>query len=152
MSSPIFRGLFMQLGAEVLLNAGGSWPLAGSIIDLYWVRLSHPIKCPDYWDKIFWLEMVKNDICLGVASKQNAPFFKKSCPKNASISPMSRIGPVAEGTWFNCVDWRCDVHFAKKIAICDNFHLYDKRLTISIFYHIFCLDFRFHLLTVRCCH
>ena len=25
--------------------------------------------------------MVKNDICLGVASKQNGPFLKKSCPK-----------------------------------------------------------------------
>ena len=36
--------------------------------------------------------MVKNDICLGGASKQNA-FFEKSAPKNAHMPLMSRIGP-----------------------------------------------------------
>ena len=37
--------------------------------------------------------MVKNDICLGGARKQNAPFLKKFAPKNASMPLMSRIGP-----------------------------------------------------------
>ena len=39
--------------------------------------------------KVFSLEMVKNDICLADASKQNALFLE-----NALMSPMSRIGPA----------------------------------------------------------
>ena len=38
--------------------------------------------------------MVKNDICLGGASKQNALFSENVPPKNAPIPPMSRIGPA----------------------------------------------------------
>ena len=38
--------------------------------------------------------MVKNGICLGGASKQNAPFLKKFAPENALMPRMSRIGPV----------------------------------------------------------
>ena len=46
--------------------------------------------------KIFSLEMVKNDICLGGASKQNA-FFSKNVPQKIAPMPlMSRIGP---GQW-----------------------------------------------------
>ena len=40
------------------------------------------------------LEMVKNGIFLGGASKQNALFSEKMCPKNALIPSPSRIGPV----------------------------------------------------------
>ena len=32
--------------------------------------------------------MGKNDIYLGVASKQNSFFFPKICPKNTSMPPM----------------------------------------------------------------
>ena len=43
--------------------------------------------------------MVKNDIWLRGASKQNAPFLKTFAPKNTPMSLMSKIGPV--GTqWF----------------------------------------------------
>ena len=38
--------------------------------------------------------MVKNDICLGGASKQNAPFLKKFAQKSAPMSLMSRISPA----------------------------------------------------------
>ena len=37
--------------------------------------------------------MVKNDMWLGGASKQNVPFLKTSAPKNAPMPLMSRIGP-----------------------------------------------------------
>ena len=40
--------------------------------------------------------MVKNGIWLGGASKQNAPFLKTFPPKNASMSLMSRIGPMLD--------------------------------------------------------
>ena len=46
----------------------------GPILDLLWVRLSHLIQCPGYQKKLFSLEMVENDICLGGVSKQNALF------------------------------------------------------------------------------
>ena len=38
--------------------------------------------------------MVKNDIWLGGASKQNNPFLKTFAPKNAPMPLMSRTGPV----------------------------------------------------------
>ena len=39
--------------------------------------------------------MVKNGICLGGASNQNALFFLEKCaPKNASMPSLSRIGPA----------------------------------------------------------
>ena len=38
--------------------------------------------------------MVKNGICLGGASQQNALFFNKCAPKNAPMTLMSRIGPA----------------------------------------------------------
>ena len=43
--------------------------------------------------------MVKNDLWLGGASKQNTPFLKTFAPKNALMPLMSRIGPV-HGTLF----------------------------------------------------
>ena len=61
-------------------------PLLGAIIT--------PNLVPCFLKKIFSLEMVKNDICLGGSSKQNAPFLKKITPKNAPMPLMSRIGPV----------------------------------------------------------
>ena len=60
---------------------------SGPILDLYWV----------------WLEMVKNGICLGGASKQNAPFLKKFSPKNASVPLISRIGPESFKAWFSAI-------------------------------------------------
>ena len=47
-----------------------------------------------------YLQMVKNHICLGGASKQNAIFWKKSAPKNAPMHPMSRIGPVSQRVFY----------------------------------------------------
>ena len=38
--------------------------------------------------------MVKNDISLGDASKQNSPFLKTFAPKNTPMPLMSRIGPA----------------------------------------------------------
>ena len=50
---------------------------------------------PSVFEKIFSLEIVKNDICLGVQASK-CPFFKKKNvpPKNAPMSLVSRIGPV----------------------------------------------------------
>ena len=51
---------------------------------------------PSVFEKIFSLEIVENDICLGGTSKQ-MPFFprkKNVPPKNAPMPPMFRIGPV----------------------------------------------------------
>ena len=36
--------------------------------------------------------MVKNGICLGGESKQNAFIFEKCAPKNIPMPPMSKIG------------------------------------------------------------
>ena len=41
--------------------------------------------------KIFLFETIKNGICFGSVSKQNAPFYIKCAPKNASMAQMSRI-------------------------------------------------------------
>ena len=38
--------------------------------------------------------MVKNGICLGGASNQNALFFEKCAPQNAPMPSLSRIGPA----------------------------------------------------------
>ena len=46
--------------------------------------------------KIFSLEMVKNDTCLGGASKKNVLFSENVPPKIAPIPLMYRIGP---GQW-----------------------------------------------------
>ena len=51
----------------------------GLIPDLYWVRLSPPIQCPDFFLKIFSLKMGKN--------------FQKFALKNARMPPMSRTDP-----------------------------------------------------------
>ena len=51
-----------------------------------------PNLVPWLLGKIFLLEMVKNDICLGGESKQNALFSENMLQKNALIPPMSRIG------------------------------------------------------------
>ena len=47
------------------------------------------------WDleKIFSLEIVESDVCLGGASKQMLFFQKNVPPKNAPMPPMSGIGP-----------------------------------------------------------
>ena len=37
--------------------------------------------------------MVRNDFCLGGASKQNA-LFQKMCPKKCPHAPNDRIGPA----------------------------------------------------------
>ena len=49
---------------------------------------------PCFLKRIFSLEMVKNDICLGGSSKQNATFLKKIAAKNAPMPLMPRIGLV----------------------------------------------------------
>ena len=48
---------------------------------------------------MFLLEMVRIDIWLGDASKQNAPFLKTFALKNASMPLISRIGPGS--SWLN---------------------------------------------------
>ena len=53
-----------------------------------------PNLVPWVLEKIFSLEMTKNYICLGGASKQNSIFSENVPRKNASMTPMSRIGPV----------------------------------------------------------
>ena len=51
-----------------------------------------PNLAPWVLKKIFSLEMVKNNFCLGGASKQNV--FSENVPwKIAAIPPMSKIGP-----------------------------------------------------------
>ena len=42
---------------------------------------------------MFLLEMVKNGICLGGASDQNALFPEKCAPENVPMPSLSRIGP-----------------------------------------------------------
>ena len=49
--------------------------ITGPVLDVYWVQLSHPIYCPEFWKKVL-LEMFKNGIYLGSLSKQNALFPK----------------------------------------------------------------------------
>ena len=62
-----------------------SRPLLGVIIT--------PNLMPRFLKKLFSLEMVKNDICLGGTSKQNVSFLKKFAPKNAHLPLLSKIGP-----------------------------------------------------------
>ena len=57
--------------------------------------LSHLNK---HRSEIFSSIMVKNNIWLGGASKQNAPFLKTFAPKNAPMPLMSRIGPAGSIT------------------------------------------------------
>ena len=58
------------------------------------VRLSYPIYFLKFSKKKnpFLLEMVKNCICLGSASKENAFFFERVATKKRTHAPMSRIG------------------------------------------------------------
>ena len=60
----------------------------------FWMQLSHPIYCPEFWRKIFSLEMVKNSSCVGGFKQIKCPFFKKCAPRNAPMPPVSRISPV----------------------------------------------------------
>ena len=53
-----------------------------------------PTLVPWVLGKLFSLEMTKNYICLGGTSKQSSLFSENVPRKNASITPMSRIGPV----------------------------------------------------------
>ena len=46
------------------------------------------------FEKNIFSKIVKNNICLGGASKQNALFSENVPPKNAPLPPMPRIGPV----------------------------------------------------------
>ena len=46
------------------------------------------------FEKNIFSKIVKNNICLGGASKQNALFSENVLPKNAPMPSMSRIGPV----------------------------------------------------------
>ena len=64
----------------------------GPVLDLCWVQLSHQSGALIFKKKCS-LETVINDIWLGGASKQNAPFLKTFAPKNAPMSLMSRIDP-----------------------------------------------------------
>ena len=43
--------------------------------------------------------MLKNNICLGGAGKQNALVSESAPPKNAPMSSISRIGPVRIEAW-----------------------------------------------------
>ena len=53
--------------------------------------------------------MVKNDICLGDAMKQNGLLFKKYALKNVPMPPplMSRIGPVLKWVSKFCLGLCC---------------------------------------------
>ena len=55
-----------------------SRPLLGAIIA--------PNLVPWFLEKIFLLEVIKNDICFGGASKQNAPFWK-NLPQKTHACP-----------------------------------------------------------------
>ena len=75
---------------------------AGKEIAMRWqglfysfVGCDHPTQSSalNFEKKIFPLEMIKNDICLGMQANK-MPFFWKSGPtKNAPMPLMSRIGP-----------------------------------------------------------
>ena len=53
-----------------------------------------PNLLPWVLKQIFLLEMVKNGICFGSVSKQNALCTKKCAPINATMPLLSRIGNV----------------------------------------------------------
>ena len=74
--------------------------LAGSILDLLLGASITPNLMPSVLKEMFLLEMVKNDICLGGASKQDT-FYLKMCPKkptnasNVSNKPyLKTVHPV----------------------------------------------------------
>ena len=86
--------------------------------------------------------MLKNGICLGGASKQNAFFPEKCAPKNAPMPSLSRIGPAIiveyKLIWKFWKIWRalfsCYLHleihpFALLLIIC---HYTKVRLNLSI--------------------
>ena len=50
------------------------------------MQLLHPIYCLEFWKKIFLLDMIKNVICFGSVSKQNA-FFPKNVPQITQLCP-----------------------------------------------------------------
>ena len=50
------------------------------------------------WEK-FSLEIVKNDIDLEGATRQNVLIFRKYASKNAPMPPMCKIGPVQQGNY-----------------------------------------------------
>ena len=54
------------------------------ILDYCWVLLSQVIQRPEFLGKTISLEIITNDIYLGVASKQNTPFSKYALSKNVS--------------------------------------------------------------------
>ena len=54
------------------------------ILDYCWVPLSQVIQRPEFLGKTISLEIITNDIYLGVASKQNTPFSKYALSKNVS--------------------------------------------------------------------
>ena len=59
---------------------------------------------PGVLKKIFSLEMVENDFCLGGASKQNALFSENVPQKDVPMHPMSRIGPEYSGELIPILD------------------------------------------------
>ena len=67
------------------------------------------------WKKPFLLEMVKNDICFGSTSKQNALYSK-----NITMTPMSRIVRVLIlGRWrFNGTGKNASMFACNKLAKC----------------------------------
>ena len=75
-----------QLVLDQIVSRAYSRPLLVTIIA--------PTPVPLFLKKIFSLEIVKNDICLGVQANK-MPFFKNNIsPKNAPMPRMSRIGPA----------------------------------------------------------
>ena len=65
---------------------------AGPILDLLDAIIGLNLV-PWFLKWIFSSEMVKNNVCLGGASKQNA-LFQRICPKKHTHPPMYKIGPV----------------------------------------------------------
>ena len=62
---------------------------SGLILDLYLVRLSLSMQFPQFPKKVFSLELVKSDICLGGAWKQDRFVFGENYFRKKEERPKS---------------------------------------------------------------
>ena len=53
------------------------------------VRISHPILCQEF-ETIFFLEMIKNDICLGVQTTKMSCFSKNMSQNDTCLGNLNK--------------------------------------------------------------
>ena len=92
--------LFQSLIHRYIVTIVDIGPCTGPILDLCWVRLLHPVQCPEFFKKYFHQKWLKVTSVQGMQAKK-MPFFQKRALKNASMPSMSSIGAaVTSRIWF----------------------------------------------------